>query len=149
MSPTATMKPKPNLPEPDFTDEPVGDDPGMRRVTLPISDTLLGNLAKTFKLLADPSRLKIVLALTREGPMNVTQLKDLLDQTQPAVSHHLTLMRMVGLVNYDRTGKHNYYYLASEHIRDLFEDFFEATNDPEQCLRFNDFTVTFARCDPS
>jgi len=86
-----------------------------------ISDSTIKNMTSVFKLLADRSRLKIVLALAQDGKLHVSALCELLDQSQPAVSHHLTLMRMVGLVGYDRNGKHNYYYLASDFLRDLIE----------------------------
>ena len=57
---------------------------------LKISERTLNGLAQVFKLLADESRLKILLALARDGELHVTALCDLLAQTQPAVSHHLT-----------------------------------------------------------
>jgi ArsR family transcriptional regulator len=44
--------------------------------------------------------------------MHVSALCRLLDQSQRAVSHHLTLMCMSGLVGYRRDGKHNYYHVA-------------------------------------
>jgi ArsR family transcriptional regulator, arsenate/arsenite/antimonite-responsive transcriptional repressor len=67
----------------------------------------IDGLAQVFRLLADESRLKILMALAQDGELHVTALCDLLGQTQPAVSHHLTLLRMVGLVSYRRDGKHN------------------------------------------
>ena len=70
---------------------------------------------------------------------------DLLGQSQPAVSHHLTLMRMVGLVGYTRTGKHNYYHLASGHVRDLFEQFFADSGNGQKSLHFEDFALSFKR----
>ena len=70
-------------------------------VTTPlrISDETLGRMTAVFKLLADPSRLKIVLALAQDGELHVSALCDMLGQSQPAVSHHLTLMRMVGVLD--------------------------------------------------
>lgn len=112
---------------------------------LKVSDEIINDLTAVFKLLADKSRLKIVLALAQEGQMHVTALCKLLGQSQPAVSHHLTLMRMVGLVGYDRNGKHNYYYLASDHVRDLFEQFFAGAGNTQQSLEFDDFALTYSR----
>ena len=106
----------------------------------------IGDLTAVFKLLADKSRLKIVLALAQNGPMHVTSLVALLKpQTQPAVSHHLALMRNNGLLGCDRIGKHNYYYLASKYLCELFEQFFRDTGDLGQALRFDAFTLSFAR----
>src|SRR5262249_18011900 len=114
-------------------------------VSIKVSDGTVHRLADIFKMLADKSRLKIVLALAQEGRLHVSALCDLLGQSQPAVSHHLTLMRMVGLVGYDREGKHNFYFLASDHIRDLFEQFFADTGNGHKALQFEDFALTFKR----
>lgn len=110
-----------------------------------ISDSTIRCLTDVFKLLADKSRLKIVFALAQEGKLHVSALCEMLHQSQPAVSHHLTLMRMVGLVGYDRLGKHNYYFLANDFIRDLLEQFFEDSGNAPKALQFEDFTLSFRR----
>jgi ArsR family transcriptional regulator len=112
---------------------------------LRVSDAIISDLTDVFKLLADKNRLRIVLLLAQEGRMHVSALCEMLDQSQPAVSHHLTLMRMVGLVAFDREGKNNYYYLASEHIRNLLEQFFSANGDGDSSLEFEGFDLTFRR----
>lgn len=112
---------------------------------LRVSDDTISDLTGMFKLLADRSRLKIVLALAEQGPMHVTALCEMLGQTQPAVSHHLTLMRMVGLVSFDRNGKHNYYYLASDYLRNLLEQFFADAGMLDSSLQFDEFSLTYAR----
>ncbi len=110
-----------------------------------ISKETLGRMTAVFKLLADSSRLKIVLALAQDGELHVSALCDMLGQSQPAVSHHLTLMRMVGLVGYRRDGKHNYYHLASAHVRDLLEQFFADAGNGQKSIQLEDFTLTFKR----
>lgn len=67
--------------------------------------------AETFKLLADPTRLSILSALT-DGELNVGQLTGAVRMTQPATSHHLALLRASKLVESRREGKHNYYSLT-------------------------------------
>jgi ArsR family transcriptional regulator len=114
-----------------------------------LDEDLIADLTAVFKLLADRNRLKIVLALAQKGQMHVTALCDMLGQSQPAVSHHLTLMRMVGLVGFHRTGKNNFYFLASDHVRDLLEQFFSDTGNTEQALEFDDFALTFSRRESS
>jgi len=57
-----------------------------------------------FSLLSDPTRLGI-LRLLAKGPLNVTALCKALRLKQPAVSHHLGLLRMGRLVNGVRCGK--------------------------------------------
>src|SRR6516165_4327712 len=75
-----------------------GKGPGKKTVPIKVSPRTLSGLTRVFKQLADESRLKILLALAEEGEMHVSALCQLLNQTQPAVSHHLTLLRMTGLV---------------------------------------------------
>jgi len=113
--------------------------------TLPIADRTMAGLTQVFKLLADESRLRILLTLAREGEMHVSALCQMLGQSQPAVSHHLTLMRMTGLVGFRRDGKHNYYHLASDHVRDLFEQFFADSGNGHKALHFEDFAISFKR----
>ncbi len=117
-----------------------------------VSDETIVRLTDVFNMLADPSRLKIILALAEFGEMHVSALCDMLGQTegrakysQPGVSHHLTLMRMVGLVGFRRDGKHNYYHLVSSQIRDLFEQFFAESGNGAKALQFEDFALTFKR----
>src|SRR5581483_366486 len=98
--------------------------PAKSGASLKIAPRTLYGLTQIFKLLADESRLKILLALAEEGEMHVSALCDMLDQTQPAVSHHLTLLRMTGLVGFRRDGKHNFYRIESGLVRDLLEQFF-------------------------
>jgi ArsR family transcriptional regulator len=93
----------------------------VKSARLRVSEQAITSLADVFKLLADKSRLKILLALAQDGEMHVTALCDLLTQSQPAVSHHLTLLRMRGLVGYRRDGKHNFYYVDSPLVHQLLD----------------------------
>lgn len=79
----------------------------------------LRELVQIFKLLADESRLRLVLALAEQGEMNVSTLCGLLHTKQPAVSHHLKLLNLSGLVEFRREGKHNYYRLDSDLVTGL------------------------------
>jgi ArsR family transcriptional regulator len=109
-----------------------------------VSEGTIKSLSEVFKLLSDCSRLKILLALARDGEMHVSALCDLLGQSQPAVSHHLTLMRMSGLVGYRRDGKHNFYHVDSGLVRDLLEQFFANSVGGPQ-LQFEDFSLAFKK----
>src|SRR5437868_14709264 len=91
---------------------------------LPISDRTVSSLVQHFKLLADDSRLRILLTLSREGEMHVSALCQMLGQSQPAVSHHLTLLRMAGLVGFRRDGKFNYYRMDASLLGDMLEKLF-------------------------
>jgi DNA-binding transcriptional ArsR family regulator len=104
-------------------------------------DPLIEDLARLFRLLSDKSRLKIVLALIEKRKLNVTALTDLVGLPQPAVSHHLTLMRSARLVDFHRDGKHNYYFIASAGLRDLLSRFFSLTDGASLIL--DDFRLSF------
>ncbi len=69
-------------------------------------------VAELLKQVSDPTRLQ-VLMLLNECERNVTELcNDLGTQSQPAVSHHLALLRHGRLIEPRREGKHNYYALT-------------------------------------
>jgi DNA-binding transcriptional ArsR family regulator len=63
------------------------------------------------KQTSDPTRLQIMLTLV-DGEKHVGALCAELNQTQPAVSHHLALLRHGGLISPRRQGKNNYYSLT-------------------------------------
>ena len=68
--------------------------------------------ADLLKQVSDPTRLQVLMLLT-EKERNVSELcSDLGTQSQPAVSHHLALLRHGRLIEPRRSGKHNYYYLT-------------------------------------
>lgn len=68
--------------------------------------------ADLLKQVSDPTRLQVLMLLT-EKERNVSELcADLGTQSQPAVSHHLALLRHGRLIEPRRSGKHNFYYLT-------------------------------------
>jgi ArsR family transcriptional regulator len=110
-----------------------------------VSNRTINGLAQIFKLLADESRLKILLALAQDGELHVSALCELLGQTQPAVSHHLTLLRMANLVGFRRDGKHNYYRIESHLVGELLEEFFRDTGNGHKQLQFDEFFIAYKR----
>lgn len=81
-------------------------------------DRTILSLTETFKVLADPTRLKIVLALAKEE-LCVCDVAALLGVSESAISHQLRLLKNLRLVKYHRDGKMAYYSLDDEHIEDL------------------------------
>ena len=78
-------------------------------------------LAETFKVLGDPTRVRILLALSvRE--LCVCDLAELFDVSQSAVSHQLRILRVHRLVRPRREGKLVYYRLDDDHVRTLFAE---------------------------
>ncbi len=77
------------------------------------------SLADTFKVLADPTRLRIIAALSSQE-LCVCDLALILNITGSAVSHQLRIMRGQRIVTYRKEGKIAYYTLDDEHIEALF-----------------------------
>jgi len=113
------------------------------RSALRVSGTTIKGLAEMFGLLADRSRLQILLALAQEGEMHVKALCELLDQSQPAVSHHLTLLRAQHMVRYRRDGKHNFYRVDSVRVRHLLDQFFADSGNGQNQLQFSGFSLAY------
>lgn len=78
----------------------------------------MDDVIKVMRLLADPTRLR-VLTMLQANEMNVTALCGQLDLAQPTVSHHLGLLRTMGLVNTRRDGKQIFYSLNRKHVNSL------------------------------
>lgn len=75
----------------------------------------LAGLAELFRLYADPTRLRILDALTT-GELCVCDLAAVLGMTQSAVSHQLATLRHARLVRTRREGKVVYYILDDGHV---------------------------------
>jgi DNA-binding transcriptional ArsR family regulator len=63
------------------------------------------------KHVSDPTRLQVILILA-DGEQHVGALCSQLSQSQPAVSHHLALLRHGGIIAPRRQGKNNFYSLT-------------------------------------
>lgn len=108
-----------------------------------LPDQLEKDLVQIFKLLSDETRLRILLYLAREGELHVTALCERLGQSQPAVSHHLALLRVAGLIEARRDGKHNFYSVRQNHFHRVITELFETLSDPSTDeFRFDDFVVS-------
>ena len=81
-------------------------------------DGVVSALSETFKTLSDPTRLRIIAALS-ERELCVCDLAEILGVTGSAVSHQLRLLRGQTLVKYRKDGKIAYYTLDDEHVRTL------------------------------
>lgn len=84
-------------------------------------DRMIRALAETFAALSDPTRVRIIFALT-EQELCVFDLARLLGLTGSAVSHQLRLLRGQRLVRYRKEGKVAYYSLDDDHIRNLMDE---------------------------
>lgn len=69
----------------------------------------------TFFILSDENRHKILELLQSQGPMNVNGLTERLHLSRPAISHHLKLMLVAGMVQVEQQGKERYYSAALDY----------------------------------
>lgn len=74
-----------------------------------------------FKLLADPTRLRIIWALLH-GEHSVNELADHVGARPPAVSQHLSKLRLAGLVQVRRDGNRLFYELDNDHVERLAQE---------------------------
>ena len=91
-------------------------------------------LAETFRVLGDPTRLRIVFALSCEE-LCVCDLATLLGVSQSVVSHSLRALRQMRLVRYRKVGKIAYYALDDEHIASLVGEGFRHVEERDQQRR--------------
>jgi len=85
-----------------------------------IDDATANRLSQTFSALADPTRLRLISALSGRE-LCVCDLSVVLDMSQSAISHQLRLLRNLNLVRYRKEGRVVYYALDDAHIQELFQ----------------------------
>ena len=95
------------------------------------SDGEIAQLADMFRLMGDPSRLRIILSCLHD-PISVTEIALQLDLSQSLVSHHLRLLRAARIVTSERRGKQIFYVAADEHIQCVIEDMVAHVGEPTQ-----------------
>ncbi|MDX3522561.1 metalloregulator ArsR/SmtB family transcription factor [Streptomyces scabiei] len=111
-------------------DGPAGCCPGL--VTAPLDDVQAADLAKIFKALGDPVRLRLLsmIASRSGGEVCVCDLTPAFDLSQPTISHHLKLLRQAGLIDCERRGTWVYYWVLPGTLDQLSA--FLATTQPAE-----------------
>ena len=87
------------------------------RKTIGVND-ISNKMAEIFKVLCDPTRLRIAQALEMDE-LCVCDIAALMGLTQPSVSHHLKTLRQTGMVKYRKVGKMALYSLKDSHVSAL------------------------------
>ncbi|MBR8642783.1 helix-turn-helix transcriptional regulator [Streptomyces tuirus] len=80
----------------------------------PLDDERAAELAKVFKALGDPVRLRLLSLIASRGEggeVCVCELTPAFDLSQPTISHHLKLLRQAGLIDCERRGTWVYYWV--------------------------------------
>lgn len=110
-----------------------------------LDDEVAEDLVQCFKLFADETRLRILHYLMQQKEMHVRALCILLEQSQPAVSHHLALLRVAGFIDSRRDGKHNYYHLAPKRFHDLLRKLFSSDSVEGSLQVFENYVLSYTK----
>lgn len=88
--------------------------PGL--LTAPLDEDQAAELARVFKALGDPVRLRLLsmIASRAGGEVCVCDLTPGFDLSQPTISHHLKLLKQAGLIDSERRGTWVYYRLLPQ-----------------------------------
>ena len=79
------------------------------------------DVAKIFKALSDDTRIKIAFALSLEDELCVCDVANIVGATTATTSHHLRLLKNLGLARYRKEGKLVYYSLDDYHVKQLIQ----------------------------
>jgi DNA-binding transcriptional ArsR family regulator len=99
-----------------------------------LSGPLLESVAEVFKLLGDPTRVRLLDALSH-GERCVCDLAALAGLSESAVSHQLRLLRTSRLVRVRRTGRLAFYSLDDHHVIGLLHDTRKHVEEPAHSRR--------------
>ncbi len=93
----------------------------VNRIKENIAETDPMSVAKIFKALSEDTRIKIAYALSLEDELCVCDVSNIVDCTVATASHHLRLLRNMGLAKYRKEGKLVYYSLDDDHVRQIIQ----------------------------
>lgn len=82
-----------------------------------------------FKALSDATRMKIIYALTQEDELCVCDVAAIIGTSTATASHHLRLLRTMGIAKNRKQGKLVYYSVKDHHITDLVKIAIEHHNE--------------------
>ena len=87
----------------------------------PLTEDWAADLARMFKALADPVRLRVLslIASHAGGEACVCDISDSFDLSQPTISHHLKVLRSAGLLDCERRGTWVYYWVVPAALQQL------------------------------
>jgi ArsR family transcriptional regulator len=103
-------------------------DTATRRGSL-MSPAAVRDVADTFRILGDPTRVRILDALSR-GPLCVCDIATLASISESAVSHQLRLLRTMRLVKSRRAGRLVFYEVDDQHIIELLRQAHTHVEEP-------------------
>ncbi len=93
------------------------------------SEDAIVQLADLFRLMGDPTRLRIILACLND-PISVGDIAARLELSPSLVSHHLRLLKAARVLRGERRGKQIFYFAMDDHIRCVIDDMVAHVGEP-------------------
>jgi DNA-binding transcriptional ArsR family regulator len=103
-------------------------------VTHPLPDELVDLIAARFRVLGDPTRIKLLDHL-RQGEANVLELTQVIGTTQQNISKHLGVLHRTGIVTRRKRGNFAYYSVMDEGVFELCETVCGSLREQLESLR--------------
>ncbi|UOR12105.1 ArsR/SmtB family transcription factor [Halobacillus amylolyticus] len=95
------------------------DEKKVNRVQSQLDEIDFESTVTIFKALGDPTRIKIAFALTQEEELCVCDVANIIGSSLATASHHLRLLRNLGIAGYRKEGKLVFYSLKNKHLGSL------------------------------
>jgi len=87
----------------------------------PLPDELIELIAQRFRVIGEPTRIKLLNAMRELGSANVQELVEAVGASQQNVSKHLQLLHQAGIVSRQKNGNYVGYSIADESVFELCE----------------------------
>lgn len=100
------------------------DEKKVNRLQRKLDDLETFNIVKIFKALADDTRMKVAYALCIEKEVCVCDIANTIGCTNATASHHLRLLRNMGLANAHKEGKLVFYSLNNQYVKQIVSQAF-------------------------
>ena len=97
----------------------------------------IDELSYLFKMLADPTRLRVLMTL-QSGELCVADLSATLNMTPSAISHQLADLKNARLVSSEKRGKHVFYRFDDHHVETIFKQALMHVEERYATHRIND-----------
>lgn len=95
----------------------------IRQFTPGLSEEQAKQQARLLKALSDPTRLRILSLLIRyPDVLTVYDIVSCFTLEQPSISHHLRVLREVGLIDFRKKSLHVYYYVKSAKLNEAWQN---------------------------
>ncbi|GGE70400.1 ArsR/SmtB family transcription factor [Priestia taiwanensis] len=111
------------------------DEEKVKRAKEAIVQDEMSGMVKLFKALADQTRMKIAFSLYKEEELCVCDVANVIDSSIATASHHLRLLKNLGLAKMRKEGKLVYYSLDDDHVKDLIRVAYEHHKEMEDVNR--------------